>query len=224
MHFSDVFKNSFLEGFSTTDISPRTLLFTFGIACLFSLYVFLAYRVMTRKTFYDKSYAISLAAVTVIVTAIIITIQSSLVVSLGMVGALSIVRFRTAIKSPVDLMFMFWAIANGIICGAGLPGIALVASVVVSVGCIVLDFVPIAKAPMLLVVGADKKDAKPEIVEALKKANVPHTIKTETLVGDKLDMIIEIKLPKEHTLLEDLSSIEGVLRTSIVSHDGEITY
>ena len=118
MSFRDIFKKSFLEGFASTVITTSTVVVALGIACALALYIFFVYRIVTRKTFYSKNFNISLAGVTVITTALILTMQSSVVLSLGMVGALSIVRFRTAIKDPMDLMFLFWSISVGIICGA----------------------------------------------------------------------------------------------------------
>lgn len=105
--FKDIFKKSFIQGFSRYDNSPVNVLIVFGIACIFSIYIFLVYRFLTRKTFYSKSFNIALPALTLITTGVILTIQSSIVVSLGMVGALSIVRFRTAVKDPMDLVFLF---------------------------------------------------------------------------------------------------------------------
>ena len=107
MSFKDIFKKSFLEGFSSTEINTETIAAALAIASALALYIFLVYRVLTRKTFYSKSFNISLAGITVITAALILTMQSSVVLSLGMVGALSIVRFRTAIKDPMDLMFLF---------------------------------------------------------------------------------------------------------------------
>ena len=104
MGFGDIFKNSFMEGFYSTDISLATILLSMAIVCLIALYIFFAYRLLTRRTFYNKNFGISLAALAIITAAIILTIQSSIVISLGMVGALSIVRFRTAIKEPMDLV------------------------------------------------------------------------------------------------------------------------
>jgi hypothetical protein len=125
MSYSDLFKKSFLEGFAPADITTTTAAVAMLITCALALYIFVVYRVLTRKTFYSKSFNISLAGIALITCAIILTIQSSLVVSLGMVGALSIIRFRTAVKDPMDLMFLFWAIALGIICGVGLAEIAV---------------------------------------------------------------------------------------------------
>ena len=119
MSFKDIFKKSFLEGFASTEITTLTVVTALGVACLLALYIFFVYRVVTRKTFYSKNFNITLAGVTVITASLILTMQSSVVLSLGMVGALSIVRFRTAIKEPMDLMFLFWSISVGIICGSG---------------------------------------------------------------------------------------------------------
>ena len=125
MKFADIFKKSFLEGYSNVELSSTQIIIALAIACVISLYIFYTYRIMTRRTFYSKNFNISLVAMCLITAAIIITIQSSVVVSLGMVGALSIVRFRTAIKDPMDLVFLFWSISVGIICGAGLSQISM---------------------------------------------------------------------------------------------------
>lgn len=223
MHFSDIFKKSFLEGYTSTDLSLRFIAFTFVIASLFAIYIFFAYRVMTRKTFYDKSFNISLSMVTVIITGIIITIQSSLVVSLGMVGALSIVRFRTAIKNPMDLSFMFWAIANGITIGAGYPGVALITSVILTIGCTVVDAIPIAKAPKLLIVNADAS-VRDTVIATIKENVGRIDMKSETVTGDKLSMIIELRARDNNSIVSRVSEISGVSRCSLVSHDGEVTF
>ena len=160
MTFKDIFKKSFLEGYSSTEITSTTVLVALAVASALALYIFLVYRVVTRKTFYSKSFAISLAGVTLITTALIMTMQSSVVLSLGMVGALSIVRFRTAIKDPMDLMFLFWSISVGVICGAGLAQIAVILSVVLTFGILILEKIPVAKAPMILVVNANSRDAE----------------------------------------------------------------
>ena len=112
MSVSDVFKKSFLDGFSSYDIGTTAAVAVMLTSSLFALYIFLVYRLLTRKTFYSKTFNISLAGITLITAAVILTIQSSIVVSLGMVGALSIVRFRTAIKDPMDLMFLLLPVAK----------------------------------------------------------------------------------------------------------------
>ena len=164
MSFRDIFKKSFLEGFSSTEITSVTVVAALGIAGLLALYIFLVYRIMTRKAFYSKSFNISLVGVTEITAALILTMQSSVVLSLGMVGALSIVRFRTAVKDPLDLMFLFWAISVGIICGAGQALIAVALSVVLTLVIMILNKFPIARAPMIFVVNACDLNSESRII------------------------------------------------------------
>ena len=167
--FSDIFKKSFIEGFSSSDISYKTAIIALAVTTILAIYIFFVYRVITRKTFYSKTFNIALAGIALITAAIILTIQSNIVVSLGMVGALSIVRFRTAIKDPMDLMFLFWSISIGIICGVGLGEIAVVLSLFITVLIIGLDKLPVAKAPLMLVVNAKNIEAEDDIMTITNK-------------------------------------------------------
>ena len=144
MSTKDILKKSFLESITSADVTPQEIFLILLITTVLALYIFFIYRVLTRKTFYSKTFNISLAALALITAGIILTIQSSIVVSLGMVGALSIVRFRTAIKDPMDLVFLFWSISVGIICGARLYVIAVILSVFVTIVIFVLDKMPVA--------------------------------------------------------------------------------
>lgn len=224
MSFSDIFKKSFLDGFTKTDINIYTAISAMMITCALALYIFLIYRVLTRKTFYSKSFNISLVGIAVITSAIILTIQSSLVVSLGMVGALSIVRFRTAIKDPMDLIFLFWAIAIGIICGVGLAEIAVILCLVVTVVIIFLNLLPIAKAPLILVVNSTENDAEEAIMTIAKKYSKFATIKSRNITKTTMDLIIELRTADGGNLVREISSIPSVSSASLMSHDGEVTF
>lgn len=223
MSFSDIFKKSFLEGYISTEISPKTIAVTLAITALFALYLFFVYRVFSRKTFYNKNFNMAISLIALITAAIIMTIQSSIVVSLGMVGALSIVRFRTAIKDPMDLVFLFWSISIGIICGAGLAGIALVASAITTIMLIVFEMLPIAKSPMLLVLNAKDTALENKVEEVLKSTKTSYKVKSRTFEPDRLDMIIEVRTSEEAKLVSEISKIEGITRCSLVAHDGEVT-
>ena len=168
MNFSDIFKQSFLDGFTGAELGFKEIVVVFLITACLAGYIFLVYRVVTRRTFYSKNFNIALAMLCMITAAIILTIQFSLVISLGMVGALSIVRFRTAVKDPMDLVFLFWSIGTGIICGAGLSEIAVILALLLTIGVLVLDRVPVVSVPMLLVVNADDCGMEEKIVETAK--------------------------------------------------------
>ncbi|MBP3372438.1 MAG: DUF4956 domain-containing protein [Clostridia bacterium] len=224
MTFKDIFKKSFLEGYAGSEITLKTIVVAIAIACALALYIFFVYRVVTRKTFYSKSFNISLAGVTVITTALILTMQSSVVLSLGMVGALSIVRFRTAIKDPMDLMFLFWSIAVGIICGAGLAQIAVVLSVVVTLGILILDQMPVARAPMILVINACALDDEAVVTDVVAEYDKNYRVKSRNLTSDSMDMVVELRTTQGSALVKAIMQLDGVMSASLLSHDGEVTF
>ena len=182
------------------------------------------YRVLTRKTFYSKNFNIALAGITVITAALILTMQSSVVLSLGMVGALSIVRFRTAIKDPIDLMFLFWSISVGIITGAGLAQVAVILSIVMTLGILILDQLPVARAPMILVINAGDLDVEEQIEAIVKEYDKHFKVKSRNLTVSSLDMVIELRTAKGGELVRNVMKQEGVHSASLLSHDGEVTF
>ena len=224
MGFKDVFKKSFLEGFTSMDITTAKIVATLFVAALLALYVFAIYRLVTRKVFYSKNFNISLAAMSIITAAIILAMQSNLVISLGMVGALSIVRFRTAIKDPMDLVFMFWSISIGIICGAGLYEVALVTSVAVTVFILVLDMIPVSKAPMMLVINSSKMDGEEQILDIVGKYTKSYKVKSRNLSKGRLDMVVELRVKEESALVSEVAALEGMIGASLIAHDGEVTF
>ena len=224
MGFKDVFKKSFLEGFTSMDITTAKIVATLFVSALLALYVFAIYRLVTRKVFYSKNFNISLAAMSIITAAIILAMQSNLVISLGMVGALSIVRFRTAIKDPMDLVFMFWSISIGIICGAGLYEVALVTSVAVTIFILVLDMIPVSKAPMMLVINSSKMDGEEQILDIVGKYTKSYKVKSRNLSKGRLDMVVELRVKEESALVSEVAALEGMIGASLIAHDGEVTF
>ena len=224
MGFKDVFKKSLLEGFTSMDITTGKIAATLIVTALLALYIFAIYRLVTRKVFYSKNFNISLAVMSLITSAIILAMQSNLVISLGMVGALSIVRFRTAIKDPMDLAFLFWSISIGIICGAGLYEIALVTSVGVTVFILVLDMLPVGKAPMMLVVNSSEMNGEKAVLDVVGKYARYYKVKSRNLSKGRLDLVIELKVKEESALVSEVAALDGMLSASMISHDGEVTF
>ena len=224
MSFKDIFKKSFLEGYAGGSIDLMTIAAAMAVASALAFYLFLVYRVATRKTFYSKGFNIALAGITVITSALILTMQSSVVLSLGMVGALSIVRFRTAIKDPLDLMFLFWSISVGIICGAGLAQVAVVLSIVITVGILVLSRFPVAKAPMILVVNASRPDAEKAVAQVVGKYAKHFDIKSRNMTDTALDLVIELRTAQGCELIQETVALDCVTSASLLSHDGEAAY
>ena len=224
MSFKDIFKKSFLEGFASTEITSVTVVAALAIASALALYIFLVYRALTRKTFYSKNFNIALAGITVITAALILTMQSSIVLSLGMVGALSIVRFRTAIKDPMDLMFLFWSISVGIICGAGLAQVAVILSVVVTLGMLILDRFPVARAPMILVINANDIHAETAITGIVAQFDKHYRVKSRNLTENAMDLVIELRTDQGDRLVCKVMELACVGSASLLSHDGEVTF
>lgn len=224
MNFVDIFKKSFLEGYVAANISAETIFICMLTTALIGTYIFVMYRIINRNSFYNKSFNIALLALAIITASVILTIQSSIVVSLGMVGALSIVRFRTAIKDPMDLVFLFWSISIGIMCGANCTAIAVIASIVVTVGILLADFLPIAKAPQILLINSCTYENEKELLEVVKKHCSLHKVKARNLTKDHLDLAIEVRTKNENELVVELMGLKNVTSASLVSHDGEVTF
>jgi uncharacterized membrane protein YhiD involved in acid resistance len=202
--FADIFKKSFLDGFSGSDITTARILVTLLVTCAIALYIFIVYYVAAKKNYYSKTFNISLALIAVITASIILAMQSNLVISLGMVGALSIVRFRTAIKDPMDLIFLFWSISTGIICGAEMYKIAIITSLVITLGLFVLELTPAGKASVLLIVNAKSIEQEAGIREVVEKYAKHAKVKSRNVSSESLDMIFDIKTAKEAELLKEL--------------------
>lgn len=220
----DIIKKSFLEGYSANDINIKTVVIALLITAVIAFYIFMLYRVMCRKTFYSKTFNMSLVGVALITTAIIITIQSSIVVSLGMVGALSIVRFRTAVKEPMDLMFLFWSISTGIMCGAGLAEFAVALALVLTVVVVVLNLMPVAKVPLILIVNSGNIDGEADILNVVKENAAHYQVKSRNMTSDSLDMTIEVRSKTGSELVKNVMKVDGVKGVSLLSHDGEVTF
>lgn len=222
MNFVDAIKKSVLQGFSNTDIPTIQIVITLGITFLVAMYIFFIYRMVCKSALYDKSFHVSMAIISVITAGIIIAMQSSIVISLGMVGALSIVRFRTAIKNPMDLLFLFWSIGVGIICGAGLFEIAIVVSLMATIGIFLLEYIPECKKPYLLIINGTREIDENVVIECIKKTSRYVKVKSRNLKKNGADYIFEVHTKQEKQLLEDLDKIEAIAQLSLLSHEGEV--
>lgn len=223
MSVQDIIKKSFLDQFNS-DLSTTSILGALILTALIGMYIFLVYRVVCRKSFYSKSFAISLPVIAMITASIIVSIQSNVVISLGMVGALSIVRFRTAVKDPMDLAFLFWSISVGIICGASLFEVAVEASLFITIVMLGLHFIPNTKpAQILLVSGSDAGIG--QALEQVLSANAKHhSIKSRSMTASSIDLVIEVKTAAPEALLSQVLALPQVESATLVNHDGEIAY
>jgi len=224
MSFSDMIKKSVLEGFSAADMSAQYVSIILIETFIIALYIFCIYRFITRSTFYNKSYAISMAIISMITSGIILAMQSNLVISLGMVGALSIVRFRTAIKEPMDLLFLFWSIGTGIICGAGLFALCVVLAVFVTIGLVVLNMIPALSSPELLIVKVENSEAEKQVMSLVKKYANSFKVDSKSSTKDSTTLIIEVKAKDGSKLVDDVTNVAGTISATLMKHEGEVKY
>jgi uncharacterized membrane protein YhiD involved in acid resistance len=220
-NFTDILKNSVLENFAS-DISLSKILITLGVAFLLGFFIYLLYKRIFSGVLYSKSFNVSLIGMTMITAVVIIAINSNLVLSLGMVGALSIVRFRTPIKDPTDLIFLFWAAVAGIVTGAGFFTLAVIGSVVV--GLILFFFVKggSVETPYLLVVNCDN-DATEQLVHKQVGTLVKrYNVKQKTVTQGNIEMTLEIRLRDETgRFVNQLTELAGVRNAVLISYSGD---
>lgn len=224
MSIKDVIKKSVLEGFESGNLSTTECIVTLGMAILVGLYIYAIYRVTTKSGFYNRAFNKSLASMPLITAAIMVAMQSNLVISLGMVGALSIVRFRNAVKDSNDLTYLFWSISAGIVVGTGLFAIAAILSLCMTALQVGLDILPSVRAPYLLVVSGERKTQEEALLSAAKAYASRMKVRSRNVTEKGTDWILEIQVKDAAGLVECVSALEGVSSVNLLSHDGEIRF
>lgn len=218
MGIDNIIKNSFLNNFSET-ISISTVVETGEMSLLFAFIVYIIYLITCDKTIYSKKFNVAMSLMTIITSALIMAMQSNIVISLGMVGALSIVRFRTAIKEPKDLLFLFWSITNGIIIGAGLYAIAFILAVVLSIALVIFELIPARRRCMLLVVNLESVDDEQIVSKELKNHKVSFKVKSRNVFRDRADIMYEISTRNDRELVSDLSKLSNIISLNLIKQD-----
>ncbi len=220
MTFNDIFKSSFLE--NVTSVSFTDMAIALVLAFGLGLFIFFVYKKTYQGVMYSSSFGTTLIALTMITTVVILAVTSNVVLSLGMVGALSIVRFRTAIKEPLDIAFLFWSIAVGIVLAAGLIPLAVVGSVII--GAILLVFVNRKPHlnPYIIVLTCTDSAAEKAAMDYLKTKVKKCVVKSKTVTKDQIELNLEIRLKEDNTdFVNELSSMEKVNSAVLVSYNGE---
>ena len=223
MSVSTLLKKAFLEGYATQELNIPTTFVCILFTTAIGLFIYLIYRMVNKNGFQSRSFSLSLVALAVITSAIILTIQSNIVISLGMVGALSIVRFRTAIKDPMDLVFLFWSISVGIICGAGFALIAVIMSIAIAIVIILFSVLPGERDSMVLIVNSPGYDCEGRVLSIVKKHTRAHKVRARNITADNLNLAIEVRTSRPADLIEALMESKAVTTVSLLEHDGEIT-
>lgn len=220
MNFKDIFKASFLD--KVTAISISDMVISLLLAFLVGLFIYYIYQKTYRGVMYSASFGITLVALTMITTLVILAVTSNAVLSLGMVGALSIVRFRTAIKEPLDIAFLFWAIAAGIVLAAGLIPLALIGSVVI--GGMLFFFVnrKTYTRPYIIVLRCENHEAERRARGVIDENVEKCAVKSKTAQKGLVELNLEVRLKSEDTdFINEVSDIGGVTSAVLVSYNGD---
>ena len=212
--FQGVFKKTFLENIQNISIVEAVT--SMSMALLLGLIIYMTYKYTFSGVIYSKNYNSSLLAACVITSIIVITISSNIVLSLGMVGALSIVRFRTAVKEALDVVYMFWAITVGIVCGAGLYLFGILSTIIVSLLLVILSKTKERNNKFILIINFNK-NAYNEVEKVL--SNTKYILRTKTITNDVIELVLELNIKKSNsTFVNQISEIEDVDNVSLVNY------
>lgn len=220
MSFQDIFKSSFLSNIASISILDMVL--SMALAFAIGMFIFLIYKKTFSGVMYSSSFGVTLVALTMISTLVILAVTSNVVLSLGMVGALSIVRFRTAIKEPLDIAFLFWSIAVGIVLAAGMIPLAVFGSVVIGIILLVFANKKSHVNPYIMVLHCNNHDSEVMATEFLKKQVSRFAVKSKTVQKGLIELNIEVRLKDENTdFVNILSEMNGINSAVLVNYNGD---
>ncbi|MBN1063395.1 DUF4956 domain-containing protein [Clostridium botulinum] len=220
-NFSDIFKSSFAE--KLTQVSFLDMFIALSLAFVIGLFIMQIYKKTFKGVMYSESFAISLLALSLITTLIILAVTSNVVLSLGMVGALSIVRFRSAIKEPIDIAFLFWSISVGIVIGAGLIPLAVLGSIFIGIVMVLFINKKTSNNPYILVINCEDDDSENTALKVLSKNVDKYNVKSKTISPmNGIEMTVEIGLKKKSTdFVNSISKLNGISNVVLVSYNGD---
>ena len=220
MTFNDIFKSSFLE--NVTEFSILDTLIGLGFALVIGLFIFVIYKKTLTGVLYSNGFALTLVGLALVTTLVIMAVTSNVVLSLGMVGALSIVRFRAAIKEPVEIVFLFWSLAVGIVIGAGMIPLAVIGSAII--GLILLLFAnrKVRHNPYILVLSCADEGAESAALELLGRNTAHWQVKSKTVTASGIELTAELRARDASTaFVNEISRLPGVGNATLVSYNGE---
>lgn len=221
INFNDIFKSSFIQNLSS--MSYMDMIIALAVSFVLGLFIMQVYKKTFKGVMYSESFSISLLALSLITTLIILAVTSNVVLSLGMVGALSIVRFRSAIKEPMDIAYLFWSISVGIVTGAGLIPLAVIGSVFIGIVMVIFVNRKTTKNPYILVINCSDDDAENNALIKLSKTVEKYNVKSKTVSPvNGVEVTIEISLKEQSTkFINEISKLNGISNVVLVSYNGD---
>lgn len=220
MNLNDIFKSSFLD--NVTEFSILDTMLGLMVALMVGLFIFVVYKKTLTGVMYSNGFALTLVGLSLVTTLVIMAVTSNVVLSLGMVGALSIVRFRTAIKEPVEIVFLFWSLAVGIVIGAGMIPLAIIGSVIIGVILLLFANRKIRNNPYILILSCKDEKAEKAVLDILDKSVEHFIIKSKTITILGIEMTCELRTKDATTsFVNRIHDINGIDSATLVSYNGE---
>ncbi len=220
MSFNDIFKSSFLE--SVTQFSVLDTILGLSVALIIGLYIFMIYKKTLIGVMYSSGFALTLVGLSLVTTLVIMAVTSNVVLSLGMVGALSIVRFRAAIKEPVEIVFLFWSLAAGIVVGAGMIPLAVIGSAMIGVILLLFANRKIRENPYILVLSCKDEQSENAVHQMLSQTVEHYTVKSKTVNANGIELTAELRTKDATTaFVNRIQTIPGIGSATLVSYNGE---
>ena len=221
VNFTDLLKKSVVNSV-VSDLTFGRILLTLGVGLAIGLFIYFVYKRTFRGVLYSRGFNTSLIAMTMLTSIVIMAVTSNIVLSLGMVGALSIVRFRTAVKDPMDLVFLFWAIGIGIVTGAGLHVLAILGSVVMGLLLFIVNHSPAGDMPYLLVVQADNEESDTAVRALLANRKQRFGLKSKTISPNGVEATYEVRLKDGgSTLINQVAALHGIGNAVLIAYNGD---
>ena len=220
MSFNDIFKSSFLE--NVTEFSILDTLTGLAVALMIGLFIFVIYKKSLTGVLYSEGFALTLVGLSLVTTLVIMAVTSNVVLSLGMVGALSIVRFRAAIKEPVEIVFLFWSLAVGIVIGAGMIPLAVIGSGIIGVILLLFANRKICNTPYILVMHCADEAAEDAALALLEKSTAHTIVKSKTITTAGIELTAELRTKDASTaFVNEIAQLPGIETATLVSYNGE---
>ena len=215
----EVFENIF-NMYSNESITTVTIISVLLMVLFLAVYEFLVYRFVSHRSFYNKSFNITIAILPFFISTIILCLQSNIIITLGTIGALAIIRFRTAIKDPVDMLYLLWSVYVGIICGCQLFEVGVLTSILVTVVLVVLDHVSFSRKPFVLILHSED-DIEKELQTSFKEKKISNKFKSRNYTSKGYDYAIEFTTKDIEGLKQELSNNKKVSKYSIIEYDAD---
>jgi len=215
----EIFENIF-NMYSNESITTVTILSVLLMTLLLSVYEFVIYRYVSHRSFYNKSFNITIAILPFFIATIILCLQSNIIITLGTIGALAIIRFRTAVKDPVDMLYLLWSVYVGIVCGCQLFEVGVLTSIIVTLALIALDYIKFGRRPYVLILHGEE-DLENDLVNTFKGKNISYKFKSRNYTSKGFDYAVEFTTKDIQGLKEELANNEKVSKYSIIEYDAD---